>query len=113
MENFKVNVDLPKTEIAKIAKEVIRDIIEEEIRDIIKTMNLNAIVSEKSKTIDSKLKGIIDKETKDAIRNLRWDIKEIAKQEAKKFIIEQINEKPLTGNIYLKINPRDIDTDYD
>lgn len=113
MENFKVNVDLPKTEIAKIAKEVIRDIIEEDIRKIIADMNINSIVAEKSKSIESKLNGIIKKETENTLKSLKWDIRNIAKEEARKVILEQIKEKPLSGNIYLKISAESIETDYD
>ena len=110
---FKVNVNLPKSEITNLAKQVIREIVEDEINSVLKEINIRDIIDKKVSTLDSKIESKLDGALKNHIRDSKWQMSNTIENEIRKYVLEEIQMKPLTGNVYLKINSSDVQTGYD
>lgn len=112
-ENFKLDINIPQKDIEKMAKQVIQGIIEERIEDTMSKIDVETIIESKVKGIESKInkltEKVINKKADDLIYTVQYDIKGIIR----KVILEEIQKKPLTGNVYLKLDNSNIETDYD
>ena len=112
-ENFKLDINIPQKQIEIMAKQVIRELIEEKIEIAMQNVDINKVINDKLNSIDVKLskitKEIVNKKTND----LMWSVRQEIKDTARKVILEEIQKKPLTGNIYLRIDNSNVKTDYD
>ena len=112
-ENFKLDINIPQKNIETMARQVIREIIEEKIQETISNINIVKIINDKLNNMDSKLSKIVKEIISKQTNSLTWDIRRELKQSVRDIILEEVQKKPLTGNIYLKIDSDNIDTDYD
>lgn len=112
-DNFKLNIDIPQADIKSMAKQIIREIIEEKIQLAMEDIDINKIINGKLNDVDSKITKVIKDSTKKQVEDLIWKTKGDIKQILRDTILEEIQKKPLSGNIYLKIDNSNVSTDYD
>lgn len=112
-DNFKLDINIPQKNIETMAKQVIREIVEEKIQEAMSNIDVVKIINDKLGTVDAKLSKIIKDATKKQIDSLTWIIRSEMKNLVREIVLEEIEKKPLTGNIYLKINSDNVETDYD
>ena len=114
MDNdLKLNINISKEDIAKMAKQVIREIVEDQIQEAMKTINVQDVIQKKMNTIDSTITQTVNKTIKSEISNRLYNVNGIVREETRKIVLEEIQKKPLSGNVYLKIDNSDAYTDYD
>jgi len=114
MDNdLKLNINISKDDIAKMAKQVIREIVEDQIQDAMKTFDVKDVIQKKMSTIDSTITQTVNKTIKSEISNRLYNVNGIVREETRKIVLEEIQKKPLSGNVYLKIDNSDAYTDYD
>ena len=114
MDNdLKLNINISKDDIAKMAKQVIREIVEGQIQETMKTVDVTNVIQKKINKIDSTITQTINKTIKNEISNRLYNVNGIVREETRKVVLEEIQKKPLSGNVYLKIDNSDAYTDYD
>lgn len=111
--DYKINVDLPKEEISKLAKQAIKEIISQNIQAAMCEIDIMQIIEKEMKSITPSLNKKIDAQIKTFINNCKYKIDDAIRKECKEAVIENIKNKPISGNIYLKINKEFVETDYD
>ena len=110
-ENFKLDINIPQKEIANMAKQVIREIINTNIEQVMEGIDIK---KELEKQISSaKITKVVNDNISKQIKDMKYAIQRKFKEEMREIVLEQINSKPLSGNVYLKLNNADIETDYD
>lgn len=115
MQDFKVNVNLPKEEVVKIAKQVIREIIDREIgtqlKNAVDEFDIKGIIDGKMNRQDGSLQKYIITEVRKCVQESR--VRDIIREEARRAVIERVGDQPLTGGIHIHLSERDIETSYD
>jgi NH3-dependent NAD+ synthetase len=115
MQDFKVNVNLPKEEVHKIAKQIIREIIDKEIGASIKTsideFDIKGIIGGKMNRQDGSLQKHILAEVRKCVQES--GVREIMREEARKAVIERVGDQPITGGIHIHLSERDVETSWD
>ena len=111
--DFKLNIDILQADIKSMAKQVIREIVEEKIQEAMVDIDFTKIINGKLNDVDAKISKVIKDLTKKQVEDLIWKTKGEVKQVLRDTIIEEIQKKPLSGNIYLKIDSSNVETDYD
>lgn len=112
--DFKLDINISQKQIQEMAKQVIRDIIQDKIESVLKDIKVEQFVEEKvNSIIDFKASKIIDNTTKKELININRTIEKNIALQVRSIVIEEIQKKPLSGNVYLKIGNADVSTDYD
>ncbi len=112
-DNFKLDINIPQKKIEEMAKQVIREIIEDKIQEAMSNVDIMKVINDKLNTVDTKLSKIIRDAASKQIDSLTWSIRGELSQSVRNIVLEEIQKKPLTGNVYLKINNENVETDYD
>jgi arsenate reductase-like glutaredoxin family protein len=110
---FKLDINIPQKNIEGMAKKVIREIIEEKIEEAMKNINIEKIIADKLNTIDSKISKNINQSINKRIDGIEWNMRNEYREIARKAVLEEIQKKPLTGNVYIKLDNYNVETDYD
>jgi uncharacterized protein YaaR (DUF327 family) len=110
---FKLDINIPQKKIEEMAKQVIREIVEEKIQEAINDIDVTKIIENKLKTIDTKLSQITKDVMKKQIDSLIWTVRGEVNQTVRNIVLEEVQKKPLSGNVYLKIDGSNVETDYD
>lgn len=113
MDNFKLDINIPQKKIEEMAKQVIREIIESKIQESMKNINIEKVINDKLNTIDTKLQQVAKDLLKKQMDNIIWTVKGEVNGIVRNIVLEEVQKKPLTGNIYLKIDGNNVETDYD
>jgi uncharacterized protein YaaR (DUF327 family) len=112
-ENLKLNIDISQKKIEEMSKQVIKEIIESKIQETMNSINVDKIITDKINNIDNKLsqmaKDVLKKQMDDIIWSTKGEINSIVRD----IVLEEVQKKPLTGNIYLKLDSSYVTTDYD
>jgi Spy/CpxP family protein refolding chaperone len=108
---FKLDINIPQKEITNMAKQVIREIIESQIKEVMENINIEKIILDKIEST-TKISKIAENAVKKEMDNIVWNIRGQFHQQMRDILLEEIQKKPLSGNIYLKLNNSDIETDY-
>lgn len=101
-DEFKVDINIPKKDITTMAKQVIKELVENKINEIMTSINVEEIINQKINDIN--INKIVTDVTRIKVSNMERQIREDVKNETRKVIAEEIAKKPLTGDIYLKID---------
>ncbi len=109
---FKLDINISQKKIEEMAKQVIREIVESKIQIVLENMNINKIINDKINSLDIKLSKIVEKNTEKIIKNMSYGIEHKVKTNIHEIILEEIQKKPISGNVYLKINSENVETDY-
>ena len=110
-DEFKLDINITKKNIELMAKQVIREIIESEIKDTIKNINLEKIIEDKLKLIDSEILKAVGIQAEKVVTNIKQNVVRDFNKEMRSIILDEIEKKPLSGNLYLKVGS--IATEYD
>jgi len=110
-EEFKLDINITKKNIELMAKQVIREIIESEIKETVKNINLDKIIEDKLKLIDSEILKAVGVQAEKVVTNIKQNVVRDFNAEMRKIIFDEIEKKPLSGNLYLKVGG--IGTEYD
>ena len=112
--DFKLDINIPQKNIEQMAKQVVRELIEGKIDEVMAKINVENLVEEKVKSIiESKTTKLIDTSTKKLVSDIAWRIEGSVKQEIHDIVIKEVQKKPLSGNVYLKIGNDNVETDWD
>lgn len=111
--DFKLNIDIPQTEVKSMAKQVIKEIVEEKILEAMADIDLKKIINGKLNDIDSRILKIAKDTANKQVENLIYSIRGELNKSIRSIVLEEIQKKPLTGNVYLKIDGSNVETDYD
>lgn len=112
-DNFKLDINIPQENIKSMAKEVIREIVQEKINEVMSQIDINKLINGKLNNVDDKISRVIKDSTKKQVEDLIWKTRGEVKQVLRDTVLQEIQKKPLTGNIYLKIDGCNVETDYD
>lgn len=112
-DNFKLDINIPQDNIKSMAKEVIREIVQEKIDEAMKDIDIKKIINGKLNDVDGKISKTLKNASEQKVDNLMWKIRGELSQTIRNIVLEEIQKKPLTGNVYLKIDNCNIETDYD
>lgn len=112
-DNFKLDINIPQENIKSMAKEVIREIVREKINDAMKDIDIKKIINGKLNDIDGRISKTLKNTSEQKVDNLMWKIRGELNKTIRNIVLEEIQKKPLTGNVYLKIDNCNVETDYD
>ena len=96
-----------------MAKQVIREIIGEKIQIVMQKIDVEKVIKDKLNTLDTKLSKMTKEEVSRQVDSLSWSMRDELRKGVRNLILEEIQKKPLTGNVYLKINGYEVETDID
>lgn len=113
MPDYNINVNLPKDEVTRLAKQTIKEIVQQNINEVMNQLNVKSLIEKELNFISEKVKKEVGFAVKKKIESDRWNIINTYKEEAKKVVLDEIQKNPLSGNVYLKISKSEYDTDYD
>jgi len=108
-EGFKLDISIQQKKIEEMAKQVIREIVESKIQEAMKNIDMEKTIRDKIKTVDTKISQKIETIIKKEIQGFIYSINYNINEEIKKVILEEIQKKPLNGNIYLQVGNVDFD----
>jgi len=112
-DNFKLDINIPQKKIEEMAKQVIREIVEEKIQIVMQKIDIEKVIKDKLNTLDTKLSKMTKEEVSRQVDSLSWSMRDELRKGVRKLILEEIQKKPLTGNVYLKVNGYEVETDID
>jgi len=112
-DNFKLDINIPQKKIEEMAKQVIREIVEEKIQIVMQKIDVEKVIKDKLNTLDTKLSKMTKEEVGRQVDSLSWSMRDELRKGVRNLILEEIQKKPLTGNVYLKINGYEVETDID
>lgn len=110
---FKVDINIPQKDIEKMAKQVIREIIETRIEEAMKNINIEKVINDKINSSTTKLPKLISDAVKGKVDSIKYQVTKQFNEIMRSILMEEIEKKPLSGNIYLKLDRSNIETDYD
>ena len=91
-DEFKLDINITKKNIELMAKQVIREIIESEIKDTIKNINLEKIIEDKLKLIDSEILKAVEIQSEKVVTNIRQNVVRDFNTEMRKIIFDEIEK---------------------
>jgi len=94
-----------------MAKQVIREIIGEKIQIVMQKIDVEKVIKDKLNTLDTKLSKMTKEEVSRQVDSLSWSMRDELRKGVRNLILEEIQKKPLTGNVYLKVNGYEVETD--
>jgi len=112
-DNIKLDISIPQADIKSMAKQVIREIVEEKIQEAMKDIDIKKIINGKLNDVDNRISKILKDTSKQKVDDLIWTIRGELNQTVRNIVLEEIQKKPLTGNVYLKIDNCNVETEYD
>ena len=112
-DNFKLDINIPQKKIEEMAKQVIREIVEEKIQIVMQKIDIEKVIKDKLNTLDTKLSKMTKEEVSRQVDSLSWSMRDELRKGVRNLILEEIQKKPLTGNVYLKVNGYEVETDID
>jgi len=112
-DNFKLDISIPQADIKSMAKQVIREIVEEKIQEAMKDIDIKKIINGKLNDLDSRISKILKDTSKQRVDDLVWEIRGSLNKSVRDIVLEEMQKKPITGNVYLKIDNCNVETDYD
>ena len=113
MADLKLDINISKKQVTELTKQVIREKVEEQIDEALKMIDIDKVITDKINNLDTKLSKKVNDITYRLVDGMKYEVLNNMKGEIRKIVLEEIQKKPLSGNVYLRVGEYETGTDYD